>query len=302
MPAPIIFRPQYGPFDSMLAQMFLGKMQHNYAVKERELEIKQKDAALKEQRGHENTQKGLAVKQRLLDSGRKPILGPRVPQEGETTNVYTGNRFAPFKAQKVTIGGVDLIETKPGKYIKADSSQGELIKQYQASIQDGSWNPIKTKGNSMSGGTADFMSYMKRAGATPFEEKKALKEIETPSQKKSADFAKQRLVLSQQQQVMKQRKLSLDAEQMIMGNPKDPRVSTAVRQFQNNAGDQPYFYITKENQGWFGGKNFEGKKIPLPVNPTTNEQITAKDVMDTMKAHPKKFRTPQDVLKALGAM
>jgi len=299
MPAPIVFRPQYGPWDQLLPQMFMMKMKHNYDVKERELAIQQNDAALKEQQGYTEGREKSKRQGQLAEKGFTPTAKG---SEGSVDMPVAGGSYKPFKAQAITIGGVNLIETKPGQYIKADSSQGELIKQYQASIQDGSWNPVKTKGNQMSGGTADFMSYMKKAGATPLEDKIKLKQTETSSSRQNVELSKQRLVLSQQQRVMQQRKLSLDAEQMIMGNPKDPRVSTAVRQFQNNAGDQPYFYITKENQGWFGGKNFEGKKIPLPVNPTTNEQITAKDVMDTMKAHPKKFRTPQDVLTALGAM
>ena len=56
MPAPIVFRPKYGPWDTLLPQLFMQKIQHNYAVKEKELEIKQKDAALKEQREYKKTE------------------------------------------------------------------------------------------------------------------------------------------------------------------------------------------------------------------------------------------------------
>jgi len=58
--------------------------------------------------------------------------------------------------------------------------------------------------------------------------------------------------------------------------------------------------VTKESQSWFGGKKTKAEKVPLPVNPKTGKQITAKDIMDTLKANPTKFRTPEDVVKALG--
>ena len=56
MGSPIVIPQRQSPWSQLLPQMFMMKMQHNYAVKEKELEIKQKDAALKEQREYKKTE------------------------------------------------------------------------------------------------------------------------------------------------------------------------------------------------------------------------------------------------------
>ena len=109
MGAPIIFRPQYGPFDSMLAQMFLGKYAHNMKMKQ---DASDRDTAaflLSEKRLYEKDKLGAATRQGYLDQGRHPISNPEAvgayPGEGGVTqNVYTGQIYSAPTPEQVTYG------------------------------------------------------------------------------------------------------------------------------------------------------------------------------------------------------
>ena len=293
MGAPIIWRPQYGPYDSLLANMFMSKIQHKYNMEIEDVKIKRKAAELKETRTYNEGREKVKRQGTLAEKGFTPD-----PQGVEMP--VAGGKYNAFKPQKATIDGIDLIETSPGKFIKANSSTGEMINGYNQALSDKSWNPIKTKGNPMSGGYADYYSYMRKAGATPLEDKIALKKTPGPTQEENLKISQERLALTKQQGLVQQQGRAIEAEQLILSAPDDPRSATAVQQFQQNATDQPYMYVTKESQSWYGGKKSKAEKVPLPVDPKSGKQITAKDIMDTMKANPSRFRTPADVLKALG--
>ena len=95
MGAPIIAQPRQNPWNNLLPQLFLMKIKHNMDMQTLEAETKLETAKVTEKRDYDRKMKGLGEKQKMLNAGREPILGPQVKQPGETTNVYTGNRFGP---------------------------------------------------------------------------------------------------------------------------------------------------------------------------------------------------------------
>jgi len=127
MPQPIYLPKERSPFESLLPmvqQMFMMKFKHKMDMDIVDAETKRKAAEKTEQRSYEQKQKGQTQKQKFVTAGRKPIVGPRVQQPGEVTNVYTGNRWGQKpRPQAITVDGVKLIETSPGKYIKAAGTE-----------------------------------------------------------------------------------------------------------------------------------------------------------------------------------
>ena len=174
MGAPIVVQPRQNPWNNLLPQLFMMKIKHNMDMDVAEAEIKLKSAQLKETRTYAEGQGKLKRQGELAEKGF-------TPSENGINMPIAGGNYEPFKPQKATIDGIKLIETSPGKFIKADASTGEMMKGYRESIADKSWNPVKTKGNPMSGGYADYYSYMRKAGATPLEDKIALKKTPGPT-------------------------------------------------------------------------------------------------------------------------
>jgi len=118
MGAPIVFRPQYGPWDQLLPQMFMMKMKHNYDVKERELAIQQKDAALKEQRGYTEDRDKSKRQGQLAEKGFTPTAkgsegsvdmpvagGSYIPP---STNIYTDKNFPGMVFKKDAKGSITM--------------------------------------------------------------------------------------------------------------------------------------------------------------------------------------------------
>lgn len=56
MPAPIVFRPQSGPLDSLLVNLFLGKIKHNQDLEIEKLKIEREKARLAESRKYKEGQ------------------------------------------------------------------------------------------------------------------------------------------------------------------------------------------------------------------------------------------------------
>ena len=276
MPQTIYLPEERSPFESLLPmvqQMFLMKFHHKMDMDVMEAETKQRAAEKTEKRGYQE-------KTQIAKEKRKEVRNiPKIYELDGEKFVATGSKLT-----------------------RIEPTQTSVAKNYKAAVADKSWNPVRTKGEPMSGGIAHYKSYMAKASATPLKEKIALKRTPTETQEKNLAISKERLELSKQQKTVQMQGRAIEAEQQILGDPKDPRASTAVRQFQQNAGTQPYMYVSKERIGWFGGKTTEAEKIQLPVDPKTGRQVTAKDVMDTLKANPAKFRNVQEVLKAIRAM
>jgi len=241
-----------------------------------EAETKIETAKLKEKRQYTEGRDAKKQTAKNIDEGQLPTkMG--APKHGAFFDEVAKKWFyhAPSKVQRKS----RVFVGKDGKIYKQD------------------YNFDPNKGTESNAGEA----YESKLPGMPFDQKVALKKTSTPTAEANVKLSKERLELQKQQELVKRQGRSLDAEQMILGNPEDPRSPVAVQQFQQNASQQPYMYITRETERWFGGKKIKAEKIQLPSD-KEGKQITAQDIKDTLKANPKKFRNIQDVLKALGAM
>jgi len=282
------------PWEALLPQMLMLKFKHGLDMDIADKEIAAAKVVLEDKRHNEKIQKGKETKQRLTEAGYTPS------PSGEMENVFSGNRFRP-PAKPEEKKGFTVVKEK-GRWVYKSDPRDSTITQYNAAVADKSWNPVKTKGDPMSGGIADYRLRMARARATPFSEKVKLKQTPTKAQEENLKLSKERLQLAKDQKIVQMQGRAIEAEQQILGDPSDPRAATSVTQFQQNAGAQPYMYVSRQQQGWFGGKTTKNEKVTLPKDPRSGRQITAKDVMDTLKANPNKYRTVEEVLKALGAI
>ena len=280
-------RQQGSPWEALLPQMFLMKMRQNHDLAVEDRRLKAEEIRLKARVDEHKRQEGVAADIRKERSEFRPN-----EFKTEDGTVYVQTSSGQY-AQKRTISSAD-------KYKRVWSkSQQAYVQKTDAQIAE---NPNEY------GQAIKTVERLRRAGATPFAEKKALKEIPTPqtdTQKANLDIAKKRVELAEESARIKVQNKAIEAEQLILGYPPDdPRGPATVRQFQQNAGTQPYIYVSKKKRGYWGyGKERPiSEKIDLPAHPKTGVQITAKDIMDTLKANPTKYRTPEDVLKALGVM
>jgi len=287
MPQPIYLPKEPDPFESLLPMvqnLFLLKMKHNMDMDIVDARIKARAA-----------EKGAEERLSLEKEGRKPG-----PYKKGVTNPYTGIRWSSIPKPDISqdfeafnVGGKWQVKAKPKTSVQRKSRI--FVKNGKVYKQDYNFDP--DKGTEANVGE----SYESKLPGVPFSEKVALKKTTTPTAEANVEMSRERLELTKQQELVKKQGRSLEAEQMILGNPDDPRSPTAVQQFQQNASKQPYMYVTTEKQGWFGGKTSKAEKIKLPTD-KEGTQITAEDVMDTLKNNPKKFRNVQEVLKAIGAM
>ena len=258
-------QPIYLPKDRSPFESLLPMVQQMFMMKfHHKMDMDLMDAETKRRSAEKAEQRGYQEKTQLGKEKR-----------GEQTQIRKEQRVIP----KTSVQRKSRIFVKNGKIYKQD------------------YNFDPNKGTETNVGK----SYESSLPGMPFAQKVALKKTTTPTAEANLKLSKERLELSKQQKTVQMQGRAIEAEQQILGNPKDPRAPTAVRQFQQNAGTQAYMYISKERTGWFGGKTTEAEKIQLPANPQ-GKQVTAKDVMDTLKANPTKFRTVEDVLKAIGAM
>jgi len=119
MGAPIIVQPRQNPWNNLLPQLFLMKIKHNMDMDVAEAEIKLKSAQLKETRAYTEGRDKVKRQGALAEKGFTPA------SEGDANAVdmpIAGGKYKPFKAQKITIDGIELIEKSPGNFIKAPTA------------------------------------------------------------------------------------------------------------------------------------------------------------------------------------
>lgn len=115
MGAPIIVNPRQNPWTNLLPQLFLMKIKHNMDMDVAEAEMKLKSAQLKETRTYAEGQGKLKRQGELAEKGF-------TPSENGINMPIAGGNYEPFKAQKITIDGIELIEKSPGNFIKAPTA------------------------------------------------------------------------------------------------------------------------------------------------------------------------------------
>lgn len=127
MPAPIVFRPQSGPLDSLLMNLFLGKIQHNY-----KMEIADKQLQAEKLRVEE---------ERTYKEGRDKIKRQGKLSEGGWTETGTEK-----DAKYMPVAG-GWYKPPPNKFEKPAYKKGQLLdfkvgdKLIQHKYENGKWVP-----------------------------------------------------------------------------------------------------------------------------------------------------------------